>query len=71
MPCLWGVWPYILSWKNKAVFFMGFITSSRKQIENYANISVMSNYSHTLDSYRMAQNDHQIKAANETEKVNE
>lgn len=50
---------------------MGFITSSRKQIENYANISVMPNYSHTLDSRRMAQNDCQITSANETEKVNE
>lgn len=50
---------------------MGFIASTRKQIQNYANISVMSNYPHVLDSYRMAQNDGQIKAANETEKAND
>lgn len=71
MPCLRGLRPHILSWKNKPVFFMGFIASTRKQIQNYANISVMSNYSHILDSHRTAQNDGQIKAANETKKAND
>lgn len=57
----------IMSWTNKPVFFMGFITSTRKRIQNYANVSVMSNYCYILVSCRMTQYDDQIEVAIETE----
>lgn len=66
-----GVCGLTRSWKNKPLFSGGFITRIRKQIRNYANISVMSSCYYILGWNRMTSYDDQIKAATETEWANE
>lgn len=56
---------------SHSLFSGGFITWIRKQIQNYANTSVMSSCYYILDWNRMTSYDDRIKAATETERANE